>query len=209
MSIYIDSRGKGEKAIASILKVKKLPVEMRVLDSADYVIGERGIERKTCRDLLSSVTSGDRHLWNQLETLKNTYTKPLVMVEGTLEERKIQNSIYKAITIGWGIPIFFSNNLHDSADCLENIYDKYVSGKKSSGPPPPVVIKEVKPEKVRWAMLQCVQGVGTEIATRIITKFPHIISVAENPQEFKEMLETIEGLRKETINIMVKVFCNA
>lgn len=200
LSIYVDSRGKGEKSIASILKVKKLPVKVVVLGSADYVIGERGIERKTCHDLLKSVTSGDRHLWTQLENLKNTYTKPLVMIEGSLKERSIQNSIYKAITIGWGIPVFFTNDLHDSADALENMYDKYLSKSKSSGPPPPVVIKAVDPKKIKWAMLQCVSGIGTEIATRILQKNPHIFSDGKFTYSWD-----IEGLRKESKDILLKV----
>ena len=103
--IFIDSRGSGEADLAELLKEKyNLAVEVRHIDSGDIVIGEIGIERKTVNDLINSVMGENRHFWEQIKVLKNTYKKPLLIVEGpfTYKDKWISGVLY-SVFLGWGI----------------------------------------------------------------------------------------------------------
>jgi len=85
MPIFIDSRGSGEADLAKLLKEMHLAVEVRHIDSGDIVFGEVGIERKTLNDLTNSIYGANRHFWEQIKVLKNTYKNPFILIEGLID----------------------------------------------------------------------------------------------------------------------------
>jgi ERCC4-type nuclease len=204
LTILIDKRGYGESKIASVLQVLKVPIEIVKLESADYVINNRGIERKTVKDLVNSCTKGSRHLWQQLETLKNTYERPLVLIEGKIPKLGIEKTLIDSISIGWGIPIILTKNLHETAYKLRDIHDKYNKDNKDNknNIPPAVVNKSYTPERIRWAMLQCVKGIGSIKASKIIEELPDIFQCAYSRAYLEEKLK--EVLPKESKELLIK-----
>ena len=156
---------------------KELPVEVITLKSADVVINDNiGIERKTVEDLKNSVTSRDRTLWDQVKVLKETYKHPAIIVEGYINPKEVLvGSIINSLQIGWSIPIIYTENLKSTADKIEKIWNQY-GEKKYTGPPPPCVIKAKSPKEIRWAMVQCIAGIGSIKAKEILQKNPTIFS---------------------------------
>ena len=125
--IYIDSRGSGEKELYQLLQMRNLDVTRTKVESGDIVFSGIGLERKSVRDLVSSVTSGTRHMWTQLEVLKATYKKHGLIIEGftnNFYKDSMLSGILYSITVGWGIPFFPTTSIYETAELIEMLYLK-------------------------------------------------------------------------------------
>ena len=205
--LYIDCHEPQD--IIGMLKRRNLAVEVRHLDCADYTFGEVGIERKTVLDLVSSCTSGERHLWKQLETLRNTYTIPILLIEGNLYQRdRITSGILTTLYLFWKYQIIFSYDKQDTVKWISDLFLKYGVGK--TGRIPPVArIRASTPREIKLAMLQQVDGVGPVMANRILEEIPDIFKENDKVLELSlpDRLKRIKGLRKESLELILKVKC--
>jgi ERCC4-type nuclease len=173
MPVYVDSRehtGKNKSRVnelAELLKMKKVPVEVKYIESGDIIVGDLGIERKTVQDLVFSVTCGDRRLWEQLKVMKDTYKHTLLVIEGAINlNDRLLRGILLSITIGWTIPYVNTADIYQTATLVESMWDRCTE--KNTGPPPPAVRKAKSPKEIQWCMLQTVRGIGPQTATRIM-----------------------------------------
>jgi len=127
LRIIIDTR---ERKLMKLLE-KKFPnidVETKQLDIADIVISEDvAIERKEGFDFVASII--DNRLFEQCLRLKETYTTPILVLEG-LNDKVFENtgmkitSIYGAlskIAYKLGIAVIPTRNLDDTAIVIERI----------------------------------------------------------------------------------------
>ena len=210
MPIYVDTRGDGEKAVAKILQEQlKIPVELRHIDSGDYVFNDIAIERKTITDLIGSVISKEnRHFWDQVKTMRETYKKPIVIIEGEFDwNDRLQTGIYYALVGGWNMPVIFTKSHSDTASKISKLFDKYGEGSQRKIPPP-VVHKEKTNKYIKWAMLQCVDQIGGTLATKILDAEPLIISTALNYTYLHKKLCSIKGLSEKPRKRLEKVLMN-
>jgi Fanconi anemia group M protein len=125
--IIIDHRENKLKALFD-KKKDKITYESKQLDIADIVISsEVAIERKEGFDFVSSIM--DNRLFEQLLRLKDTYTYPILILEG-LNDKVFENtgmkisSIYGAlsyISYKLGISVIPTRNLEDTAIVIERI----------------------------------------------------------------------------------------
>ena len=125
--IIIDHR---ENKLKALLDKKKesIAYETKQLDIADIVISsEVAIERKEGFDFVSSIM--DNRLFEQLLRLKDTYTYPILILEG-LNDKVFENtgmkisSIYGAlsyISYKLGISVIPTRNLEDTVIVIERI----------------------------------------------------------------------------------------
>jgi len=204
--IFIDNRGTGERDLAKLLKDMHLAVEIRHVDSGDIVFGDVGIERKTVNDLVNSVIGQNRHFWEQLDVLKNTYKKPFVLLEGQLNYKDAWISgVFFSIIYGWGIPVIPTFNLQDSALAIKRLFIKYGSG-KSKAYPPSAVRKADSPEKIRWMMLQCIKKVGPVTAKKILNEMPMLFGTDYNSVAFKQKLKKVKGLGENQRILLETIF---
>ena len=123
--IYADKREAGSRILA-ILK-DRCDLREKQLAVADYQLSKQvAVERKTSGDFLSSIIDG--RLFRQLDELKNTFKKPLMILEGNglfSGERKIHpNAIRGAlasISLDYGVPIIKTESNLDTAEMLLSI----------------------------------------------------------------------------------------
>ncbi len=126
--IYYDHRENGTR-IPDLLKNKsdaKLKVELveKQLGVADFLLSSRvAVERKTVDDFLQSIVDG--RLFKQAKNLKQSYKRPLLIIEGDnniFESRNIHpNAICGAmasITIDSCIPIIWTKNQKETSNFL-------------------------------------------------------------------------------------------
>ena len=127
MSIFIDNKGSGEEELYEILKDKyNLPVKRIHVDSGDIIFGDIGIERKTVSDLQNSVIGTNRHFWDQIKVLKDTYKYPIVIVEGMYNRKdRVVNGILYSLLLGWKIPFINTFNLQDTAEVINGLLKRY------------------------------------------------------------------------------------
>lgn len=219
MTIYCDDRDFAP--LIAQLKELTPDVEVKRLDIGDYIIGDFAIERKELCDLLGSIYDG--RYWNQIRVLKETYPKPCVLIEGNVNNSyksskrggklwkhllnetdvKTIRSVENATLLKWGIPFIESEDYIDSAKRIYELHEKYVA-EKATTPPRSVVPKEVKPEKVRFAMLQTIEGLGPMGATRILNKykFSELCMIGDS----NELCKNVVGLNRKIADRVVKVF---
>jgi DNA excision repair protein ERCC-4 len=198
-----------------INQVKELikDVELKRLDTGDYVIGDFAIERKTIPDLMGSVF--DSRYWKQLENLKNTYPHPCVLIEGecvvglarsnkevyTEGDVSLVNSVCNATVMGWSVPIVYTKNYVDTA---KKIAEFYARSTKKHDAPRAMVKKEAEPDKVRLGMLQIIEGVGGMGASRILSKYKfRDLTDIDDPSV---LMKGCVGLSRKVAERVVKVF---
>jgi len=204
--IWVDNRGSGEADLAKLLKEMHLAVEVRHIDSGDIVFGDVGIERKTLNDLTNSIYGINKHFWEQIKVLKNTYKNPFILIEGLIDWKdKFIAGVVFSIILGWKISIINTYNLQDSAYAIRSLFIKY-GPSKSKDYPPAAVRKAVTPEKIRWMMLQCVRGIGPKTSKRILKEIPDIFSALYNPSDLKDYLKKVKGLNKRSKELLIQVF---
>ncbi len=108
-------------------ELSKLGVEIvpETLDIGDYILsGDVIVERKTLNDLVNSIL--DKRLFEQLKTLKQAYSTPVLLLEReeALQRAFNPDALYGAISsvlIDFGVPIIWSDNAHVSAKYLQTI----------------------------------------------------------------------------------------
>jgi ERCC4-type nuclease len=127
LNIIIDTR---ERKLMKILDEKKDIINYTVeqLDIADIIISDDvAIERKEGSDFVSSIM--DNRLFEQMMRLKETYAKPILILEGlndnVFENTGMQiNSIYGAlckVSYVMGISVVPTRSLHDTVIAIERI----------------------------------------------------------------------------------------
>ena len=71
-------------ALVEALAARGVPVEVRKLQPADYVVGPIAVERKTVGDFVSSLFN--KRLFDQIDRIRTAYGQALLVVEGDLAE---------------------------------------------------------------------------------------------------------------------------
>lgn len=203
MPLFVDDREPQE--VINYLKRNNLAVEVKHIESGDYVFGEVAIERKTTIDLVNSVVSGSRHLWDQLDTMKRTYTIPILFIEGQIDHRdRLTMGILTTVILFWKYQTVFTKDKEDTSKWVAALFTKYGVG-KTGRIPPAAVIREDTPKQIRWAMLQCIRGVGPKTADRILEEIPDIFSALYAPNDLKIYLRKVKGINKKSLDMILKV----
>ena len=122
IQITVDSREPGY--ILALLLQRGVDVKRRMITPGDYVISsECAIERKTIGDFMNSIFKG--RLFEQVDSLKEAYLKPLVVLEGDigleLEEMKNPKAFWGAILrveVDMGVPIITTPTFFQTVDFL-------------------------------------------------------------------------------------------
>ncbi|MEM0093288.1 MAG: ERCC4 domain-containing protein [Thermofilum sp.] len=82
--VRVDDRERKAPVLPELIRLG-LKLQIERLEVADYVVGNvYGIERKTVDDFANSII--DKRLFEQARLLREAYEKPLIVVEGDLEE---------------------------------------------------------------------------------------------------------------------------
>ncbi len=138
--ILLDDR---EKKLIAIFDKKSevITCESKRLDIADIIISsEIAIERKKGSDFISSIM--DNRLFEQIVRLKDTYTTPILILEG-LNDKVFErtgmkiSSIYGALSVvsyKLGISVIPTRNIEDTAIVIERIAYREQSDDKDSSP---------------------------------------------------------------------------
>lgn len=219
MGIIIDNRGSGELTIAQKLRDKNIPVEVKHVDSGDIILlGDNlviGIERKTVSDLICSVIGSkssyeksNRHFYNQLEVMKSTYKKTLLIIEGDFDwSNKMLVGIYHSVIVGWQIPVIFTKDHSDTADKVAKLFLKYGNYKVSSILPM-AVHKAKSPKEIKLGMMCCVEGIGIQTAKKLCDREPLIISTVLGEEYVESVLDDLKVNSKVKKRLMGVLYNN-
>ena len=120
VKIYADHREKASGVIKELIDLGAF-MQLEALDSCDYVVSGRcGIEFKTQEDFIESLLDG--RLLQQVKTMRTSFERPMIIVEGNNDIYSIRNihpnairGALSTIAVDFQIPILFTKTTKDTA----------------------------------------------------------------------------------------------
>jgi DNA excision repair protein ERCC-4 len=186
--IVVDERERNSN-IPELLKNAGAVIDFTQLKVGDYVVSsETAVERKTVRDLISSIYDG--RLFLQCSDLIKHYQKPLLVVQGNIAElaeapEDVEDTDTKLhaermplaydalITVAteFRIPIIHTPSAEQTAQLLVTLVNRSLREGKATGP----LLRKIKKENPIYiqqlSVLGSLPGVGEKLAARMLKKF--------------------------------------
>jgi DNA excision repair protein ERCC-4 len=186
--IVVDERERNSN-IPELLKNAGAVIDFTQLKVGDYVVSsETAVERKTVRDLISSIYDG--RLLVQCSELVKHYQKPLLVVQGNIAElaetpEDVEDTDMKQhsermplaydalITVAteFRIPIIHTPSAEQTAQLLVTLVNRSLREGKATGP----LLRKIKKENPIYiqqlSVLASLPGVGEKLAVRMLKKF--------------------------------------
>lgn len=207
LRIIIDER-EWKSGIPDLLRAVGINIEMKTLPIGDYIVApETIVERKSIRDLVSSVFDG--RLFDQCNRLKEHYQFPIILMEGNVDEINeitenplIFYGAVSTIALDFKIPIIPTPSADHTAKLLVSMCSRKETPK---GPFLKKIKKSDNVQKQQLIALSSLPGVGEKLSIRMLKKFGSPLRVfnanlaeltkveglgAARAKKIKNMLET-------------------
>ena len=186
--IVVDERERNSN-IPELLKNAGAVIDFTQLKVGDYVVSsETAVERKTVRDLISSIYDG--RLFLQCSDLVKHYQKPLLVVQGNIAElaeapedmedtdtklhaERMPLAYDALITVAteFRIPIIHTPSAEQTSQLLVTLVNRSLREGKATGP----LLRKIKKENPIYiqqlSVLASLPGVGEKLAARMLKKF--------------------------------------
>jgi DNA excision repair protein ERCC-4 len=186
--IVVDERERNSD-IPELLKNAGAVIDFTQLKVGDYVVSsETAVERKTVRDLISSIYDG--RLFVQCSDLVKYYQKPLLVVQGNIadlaessedmedidvklhaERMPIAYDALITIAMEFRIPTIHTPSAEQTAQLLVTLVNRSLREGKATGP----LLRKIKKENPiniqQLSVLASLPGVGEKLAARMLKKF--------------------------------------
>lgn len=186
--IVVDERERSSK-IPELLVNAGAVVDFTQLKVGDYIVStETAVERKTVRDLISSIYDG--RLFVQCSDLVNHYQKPLLVIQGNMAElaepsedvENVDNRLHTermslaydaliTVAMEFRIPTIHTPSAEQTAQLLVTLVNRGLREGKATGP----LLKKIKKENPLYIqqlyVLASLPGVGEKLAARMLKKF--------------------------------------
>jgi ERCC4-related helicase len=205
LTIKVDHR-EYRSPVVHHLASKGMIVEPLQLDIGDYVLSTRiGVERKTVDDFLDSLIDGK--LFRQLQHLRDSYARPILVVEGEdlFTKRNISHhSIYGSfisILVDFGIPIISTKSARDTADLL------YIAAKREQRQEKKTVaLRGEKPSpsqrQRQQYIIEGLPNVSSVLAQRLLDHFGSIRALMNATE--KELMQ-VQGVGKAIAQGIIEI----
>lgn len=186
--IVVDERERNS-GIPDLLRMAGAVIDFAQLKVGDYIVSpEIAVERKTVRDLISSIYDG--RLFVQCSDLIRHYQKPLLVVQGNIAEladipEDVKNRDVKrlaermplaydalaTVATEFRIPIIHTPSADQTAQLLVTLVNNSLREGKATGP----LLRKIKKDNPVYiqqlSVLSSVPGVGEKLAARMLDKF--------------------------------------
>jgi DNA excision repair protein ERCC-4 len=186
--IVVDERERNS-GIPDLLRMAGAVIDFAQLKVGDYLVSpEIAVERKTVRDLISSIYDG--RLFLQCSDLVRHYQKPLLVVQGNIaelaeipedvkdrdvkrlaERMPLAYDALATVATEFRIPIIHTPSADQTAQLLVTLVNNSLRDGKATGP----LLRKIKKENPVYiqqlSVLSSVPGVGEKLAARMLDKF--------------------------------------
>ena len=175
--------------IPELVREAGASVDFAQLPVGDYIVSpEEVVERKTVRDLISSIYDG--RLYIQCAQLVKHFQKPVIVIQGDIADldvlpadldenqaRRLAERVplaYEAIStiiMEFRIPVVHTPSAEYTANLLLTLAKRSLKEGKASGP----LLRKIKKENPIYiqqlSVLSSVPGIGDKLAARMLQKF--------------------------------------
>jgi len=184
LEIIIDDRERNVKLLNKLEEVFNIKRER--LDVGDFVISDRIIiERKTLEDFLASLL--DKRIFEQIEKLKASYERPLIIVEGSTDIEDLFNlrdihpnairGLLLTIMVDYNIPIIFVKNEEEFVNLLE-ILARREQLKNNKRPLVKIVKKTKTVKEAQETLISSIPGINVQLASNLLLYFKNPKNIA-------------------------------
>ena len=177
--IIVDNRERNFELMEG-LENNEVSISFAQLPVGDYIISDRlCVERKTARDFESSIM--DSRLFEQAERLRQSFEKPLLIIEGGYEEFTMpRNAIVGAMLrlyTEYGVQLIFSSGHEETSYILSKLAEKEQIVEKRE---PRLLGSKKAYNTYQWQilMLSSMPGIGPKLASSLIKHFKTLRNVA-------------------------------
>lgn len=193
VKIIADHRENSSGIIRELAKENE--IEIKQLLIADFIIEGKdlegknhliGIERKTKEDFLNSIV--DKRIINQLSLLRENFTHPILIIEGTENFYQMRNfhpnairGMFASIAIDFQIPILYSRNYRDTAKLITIIAKRLEKPKKASS-----LLQQRKPLTIKEQqelIINSFPGIGPETSKLLLKHFKSIKNLMNSDEK--------------------------
>ena len=207
MKIIVDHRERPSGIIKELGR-RGFDVEVRQLITADYIVESKdragntitvGIERKVQSDFLNSII--DRRIIEQLVYLKENFSIPLLIIEGSENIYTLRNfhpnsvrGMLASIAIDFQVPMIHTKNTNDTAALLEVIARRLERPRSQLS-----LLKKKKPATLKEQQEYLVESlplIGPQMAKTLLKSFKSVKNVMNAAED--ELLK-IDNMGKKKI----------
>lgn len=173
LRIVVDERER-KSGIPDLLDAVGMNMEVRTLPVGDYIVRpETAVERKSIRDLLSSIFDG--RLFDQCQRLREHYQHPVIVMEGNVDEideiaenPMVLYGALSSVALEYRIPVIPTPSAMHTAKLLISLCFKK---DHMSGPLLKKIKKHTDPRRQQLSVLASLPGVGDKLAVRMLERF--------------------------------------
>ena len=203
IEIFADYREKGKGVIKQLIDAG-VKIKLEKLEVGDYICSQRcGIEYKTTDDFVNSLIDG--RLLSQIKELKESFEKPLIIIEGINDIYSIRNihpnairGILTTITVSYGIPILYTKNFKDSASMMLSIAkrEQDANGKRFLAHR---IKKPLNLKEQQEYIISALPNIGPSLAKPLLKKFKTVKSIINATEEELKDVELIGEKKAKAI----------
>ena len=200
-------------------------VHVKRLVSADYIIGEIGIEAKEINDLYHSILGHGRSrtIVGQLFDLKENFKRPMLVVYGTklkpyvrggnrqaiAREMKKMKAVIKKFKQTFAIQFpeiqyMELESMDESVDWLSAMHTNLRIRNMTVAAPPEKVKRVSRSVDPRVAVLTSVEGVSERAAHDLLTQFGSIPRILRSRTSQRQLME-IDGIGRKRAKAILKL----
>lgn len=200
-------------------------VHIKRLVSADYIIGEIGIEAKEINDLYHSILGHGRSrtIVGQLFDLKENFQRPMLVVYGTklkpyvrggnrqaiAREMKKMKAVIKRFKQTFAIQFpeiqyMELESMDEMVDWLSAMHTNLRIRNMSVAPPPEKVKRRSRRVDPRVAVLSSIEGVSERAAHDLLSTFGSIPRILRSRTSQRQLME-IDGIGRKRAKAILKL----
>lgn len=209
VKVYVDERERAS-GIPDILSNLGLTIIYKMLDVGDYIVNEYVvIERKRVDDLIHSVFDG--RFFNQVTRLIEYAEKPVLIIEGNLNDVRLLTSRWRAVEaalltaiIRYGLVAYYTNDYRHTAEVIKYIAEKLSTEDLGRGISYSKATKPKHDDVREWQLfiVQSLPGIGPKLAHRLLSKFGSVRGVFN--ASYGELIR-VEGISEDRANKIIKI----
>lgn len=210
--VVVDQRETKSAVGKTLDRLSGITVNLETLDVADYIVSNRvAIERKELDDFISSLTSSERSIFDQVSELSNNFSRGVMIIEGgngvedlygrsQVDEEAVRSTV-QTIAVDFGVSLLFTRDEEETAKQIRSLArreqednDQEINrhGQKSTE----------STESMQEYIVSSIPNVGPVIAQDLLTEFGTIKAIVNADVQ---TLTKTEGVGEKTAEHIVEL----
>jgi len=180
-------------------------VEIRQLEVGDFLCSDNvAVERKAREDFEISIIDG--RLFKQMQNLLENFSRPVVIVEGESDREIIRREAlmgaYAAVISDFGIPLFFTKDMDETAETIFHLA-KHAQFAKPLSLSVFAKRKTLTPSQHQRGVIETLPTVGPKLARALLSRFGSVRAVINATEEELKEVEKLGDKKARIIRALI------